>query len=368
MFKNGHLRLLMTLVGFRRVRENDDPEASWTIPSSLTADQLKEALDLVKKSEFSPPVFDDGQEAGDFIKRKSAPTTSRKRAVFDDEDDGIDNDDDEEELLFEPGGPTASKKSDALLALKKIRRRRQREGTEDGEGGGLTEEQLKEREDARLAKELEKIRKVKSEMYVQDSEDDEKADAAFFAKEQEIRDRTTRLFHDEEKMRQRNNITKMKELLHVGRGKAKPTKSKKRQSSAMAEDSDDEDAMLPASSRRSSATVEGSDDGVGRISARSSSAARENVLAESEEEATDNTPMSSPHARPSQSKRRKVLNDVDSDSADEDTEPPDQEPVKTVPTMVLDDKDDEDDDVAPVARPTRQRVRSGFIVDSSDED
>ncbi|KAH6715243.1 timeless protein-domain-containing protein [Leptodontidium sp. MPI-SDFR-AT-0119] len=361
MFKNGHLRLLMTLVGFRRAGDEDDPEGSWTIPSSLSADQLKEALDLVKKFEFSPPIFDDGQEARDFIKRKSASTVARKRAVFDD-DDGIDADEEEEELLFEPGGPTA-RKSDALKELKKKRRLRRREGTEDDEDGEdrrLTEEQLNARAEARRQRELEKNRKIKSEMYVVDSEDDEEADAAFYAKEQELRERTTRLFHEEqEKMRQRNNIEKMKDLLHVGKEK----EAKKRQSSAITADSDDDDddpLLAGIRNDRTRASPEQSDDGAGRASARSSSAARDDVLAESEDEATD-TPMSSPHIRPSQSKRRKVFKEANPAS-------PEPEAVKTSSMMVIDDDDDEDEEVVPVARPARQRMRAGFIMDSSDEE
>ena len=103
VFKNGHLRLLMTLIGFQRDGENDDPAASWSIPPSLSSDQLKQSLDLIKKSEFSPPTFDDGREAADFIRRKSAGAAGR-RAVFDDEDEGIDEDEDEEPL-FPAGGP-----------------------------------------------------------------------------------------------------------------------------------------------------------------------------------------------------------------------------------------------------------------------
>ncbi|KAK0100963.1 Topoisomerase 1-associated factor 1 [Cadophora gregata f. sp. sojae] len=363
MFKNGHLRLLMTLVGFRRAGDEDDPECSWIIPSSLSGDQLKEALDLVKKFEFSPPVFDDGQEAGDFIKRKSASTAARKRAVFDD-DDGIDDDDEEEELLFEPGGPTA-RKSDALKELKKKRRLRRKEGTEDAEDAedrSLTEEQLKARAEARRQRELEKNRKIKSEMYVVDSDDDEEADAAFFAKEQEIREKTNRLFRDEqERMRHRNNIEKMKDLLYVGEKVGKEKGNKKRQSSAITVDSDEDDDVVTTDIRRNrtSASPEQSDDGADRASAGSSSAARDDVLVESEDGTTD-TPLSSPHTRPSQPKRRRISKEPSPVS-------PEPEVIKTSSAMVIDDEDD-DEDVVPAARPTRRRVQAGFIVDSSDEE
>ncbi|CAL3966026.1 unnamed protein product [Diplocarpon coronariae] len=364
MFKNGHLRLLMTLIGFRHSGDEDDPEGSWTIPSTLSADQLKEALDLIKRFEFSPPAFDDGQEAGDFIKRKSAGTAARKRAIFDDEDAGTENDDDDEELLFEPGGPTASKKSAAALeALKKSRRRRKRVGTEDAEDRSLTGEQLDARAKAKRLKELEKNRKIKSEMYVQDSdENDDEADAAFFAREQEIREKTHRLFREEqERLRKSHNISTMKELLHVGREQnlSANVSGKKRQSSAMTVDREDDDDLLLAAGRMC-ATPEGSDDGAGRASARSSSAARDNVLAESGDDATD-TPMSSPHTRASQSKRLKVSNTNSSPAS------PKSKVIKTTSAMVVVD-DEEDEDAAPVVRPTRQRARAGFIVDSSDEE
>jgi len=327
MFKNGHLRLLMTLLGFRRISEEDDPEGAWTIPSSLSADQLKQALDLVKKFEFSPPVFDDGQEAGDFIRRKSAASASRRKAVFDDEDDGIDNDTDEE-LMFEPGGPTAMKKSEALEALKN-RRRRRKDGSEDPETNRLTDEQLKARAEAKRQKELEKNRKIKSELYVHDSDEEE----------DEERDRI--FFEQEEKLREKSKIAIMKELLGVGKDKGKgqgaPRRSKKRQSSAISIDSDDE--VEPTSS-----------------------AARDNVLQESDEgDDATNTPMSSPHNRSPRTKRRKVSSEEPESAGHSEAE----EVVKQAPLPGAGDTDEED---VAVVRPARQRVRAGFIVDSSDEE
>ncbi|KAF8859606.1 timeless-domain-containing protein [Acephala macrosclerotiorum] len=346
LFKNGHLRLLMKLVGMRRIGEDDDPEAPWTVPSSLSGDRLKEARVLIEKSEFSPPVFDDGEEAGDFIRRKSAGSASRKKAVFDDGDDGID-DDDEEELLFPAGGPTPMNKSEALKALK-ARRRRGKEGSED-EGTGLTDEQLEARNEARRQRELEKNRKIKSDLYVHDS--DEEPD--------EERDRV--FFEAEEKLRAKAKIAIMKELLSAGKDKDKDSsfKSKKKKAPATS-DSDDEDDLPVTSSRKrqSSAISEGSDEEE-LATGRSSSVARDNVLVESEHEATD-TPLSSPHPRTSKSKRRKV-------SSNEGDEAPEASaPVESVKIMDLDD--DEDEDMAPVARPARQRTRAGFIVDSSDEE
>lgn len=346
LFKNGYFRLLMSLIGFQRIGDKDDPDASWVIPSTLSADQLLQALDLIKKFEFSPPVFDDGREAGDFIRRKSAGTAARRREVFDDEDDGID--DDEEEELFPMGGPTPMTKSDALKELKKTRRRRRKEGAGEDEDNGPTDEQLEARADARRERELEKRRKIKSDLFVHDSDDDsdEEKDRAFF--------------EAEEKLRQRSKIAIMKELLGVGKSNDKRAEStRKRQSSAISADSDDDDIIMTGSRKRqSSAILIDSDDDAVAASGRSSSPARDNVLAESDDEATD-TPMSSPHVRSSQTKRRKLLSDGEPAS-------PNYSVVQKGAVWNAAISEDEED--ALPARPVRQRTRAGFIVDSSDEE
>jgi len=342
MFKNGHLRLLMVLVGFQRIGDVDDPEGSWIIPSPLSADQLKQPIDLIKKFEFSPPVFDDGQEATDFIRRKSTGRLAKKRAAFDDEDDEIGNED-EEEFMFPAGGPTAMKKSDALAALKKSRRRRRKDGSEDAEDGGLSDEQLAIRAKARRLRELEKNRKIKSELLAQES-DDEEADRIFFAKEAE---------------RYKSKIAIMKELLHVEKGKGNDgqVKNRKRHSSAISGDSSDENDVLLTTNkkRRSKVLSVGSDEDTAH---NSSPSAGDNVLVGSDDQETD-TPMSSPHVR-SQTKKQKVMGN------ERATSPEDLVPEEGTNQVIADDDEDDEDDV-PLSRP-RQRVRAGFIVDSSDED
>ena len=349
MFKNGFLRLLMTLVGFQRLGGDDDPEASWMIPSTLSADQLRQSLDLINKSEFSPPVFDDGQEAGDFIRRKSAwNAAARRRQAFDDEDDVIDNDDADGELLFPAGGPTPMNKSDALKALKQTRRKRRREGSEEGQHNSLTDEQLEARAAERRAKELEKIRKVKSQLFVtnSDEEDDEERDKIFF--------------EAEEKLRQRSKITIMKELLGVGsKGKAKRPeldKGRKRQSSTISLDSENDDVPTTRKGRKLSIASTTGDEEIIAGSGASSPAARGGPLSDSNDEATD-TPMSSPHLKASKAKRRKLSNDDDQIGV--------QSMLDKNSRKVTDSDDDED---GPIVRPARQRVRAGFIMDSSDEE
>lgn len=332
MFKNGYLRLLVKLVGLTSIGAADDPDASWYFPSAKSSDQIKEALDLIKKFEFAPPTFDDGKGALDQIRRVSAGMNRKRSAFDDDSDDGIDNDEEEEELLFEPGGPTAMKKSDALKALKKSRRRRRRDGSEETESRGLTDEQIEARAAARRARELEKNRKIKSELYVHDSDDDEENDRIFF--------------EAEERLRQQNKITIMKELLGVGQQREN---GKKRMADALDreedEDSDEDMAMTSNKKSANSAISLDTDEEVG--------VGADNAESEEEEAEDTDTPISSPH-RSAQPKRRKVLSDDDED------EPSAKD------AMEIDDEDEEN--IVPVANPRRPRVRAGFIMDSSDDE
>jgi replication fork protection complex subunit Tof1/Swi1 len=346
MFKNGHLRLLMTLVGFQRIGADDEPGSPWMIPSNLSADQLKQSLDLIKQNEFNPPIFDDGKEAEDLIRRKSASTGARRRTAFDDEsDNAIDS---EEEFLFPAGGPTAMKKSAALEALKKTRRRRKSGSSE--EEGGLTDEQRKIRADARRARELEKLRKIKSDLYIHDSdeESDEEKDLAFFEQEEKLRQRTA-----------------LQHLLGIQKSKDESAPKQKPMNGG-----------IKRRAREISSDSDSDIDDIQRTRHHSSSARDDD---QSGSEATDTPLSSSPHIRSSQTKRLRISSEqVPSRSAS--PENTDDEASVTGPDKLMRDvpalsgqggevNDDEEDNDIPVVRTmARRRVTSGFIIESSDEE
>ncbi len=350
MFKNGHLRLLMTLVGLQLIGADDEPSSPWIIPSELSADQLQQSLDLIRQNEFNPPAFDDGKEAEDMIRRKSAGTAAKKRTAFDDEsDNAIDS---EEEFLFPAGGPTAMKKSAALEALKKNRRRRRKSGSNDEEEVGLTEEQRKIRADARRARELEKLRKIKSDLYIHDS--DEESD--------EERDRT--FFEQEEKLRQR---TAWQHLHGVNKSKDDSAPQQKAVKGGM-----------KRSAREMSSDSDSNDDGDQRSRQRSSSTARDDdLLEESGNEATDTPLSSSPRIRSSQTKRLRISSkriSGHSESAgntdDDSSIPREDKSMSGAPALNgHGEEDDDDDNNIPIVRTAaRRRVTSGFIIESSDEE
>jgi replication fork protection complex subunit Tof1/Swi1 len=331
----------MALVGFQRIGADDEPDSPWMIPSGLSADQLKQSLDLIRQTEFNPPVFDDGKEAEDLIRRKSAGTAARRRTAFDDE------------FLFPAGGPTAMKKSAALEALKKTRRRRRKSGSDEEGDEGLTEEQRKIRSEARRAKELEKLRKIKSDLYIHDSdeESDEEKDRAFFEQEEKLRQRTA--------LQHLHGLEKSNELLAL---KQKTSSiGIKRSAQEMSSDSESHDDGKHSRQRSSSATQD------------------DNLLEESENEATDTPLSSSPRIHSSQTKRLRISNKrfPDRDESGEDDKDDalatgrdafmNDLPIIRKPSG-QDDDDDDDDDVPMIRTAPRRRVTSGFVIESSDEE
>ena len=154
MFKDNKLRLLMTLVGFQRLGAYDDTEATWVISSSLTSSELQETIDLLRKFEFDPPVYEDGKGPEDMLRSKAAAARrSTRRVEFDDDSDGIDHDSDEDLGEYALDGPTARKGDGA--PRKKLKRR-------VGTPVELDDEEREQRAQARREKELAKQQKVKS--------------------------------------------------------------------------------------------------------------------------------------------------------------------------------------------------------------
>ncbi|KAI9746722.1 MAG: Topoisomerase 1-associated factor 1 [Claussenomyces sp. TS43310] len=359
LFKNGHLRLLLSLLGFQKVDSEDEASTSWIIPSSMSATQLRSAIDLIKRHEFSPPIFDDGAIAEDQIRRK--PAASQQRKAFDDSDGGLD--DSGEEFLFAPGGPTATKSSAAAsVARKRLRRKRRSSasGDDDDVDADLDPEVDEERRRARRARELEKLRRLKSEVYVHDSDDESDAE----------RDRL--FFEQEEKLRQRSRVEALKELLRVGGQNPAaaeafpppppPSVLKRKMMGAFvdsesgSEDDDDAD-RVPAT-------------WLSPPSPESSLASRHEATPPSDPLALDSaTPASTPQILASRRKRRRVSH----------AEVSEDEPVALGGESQLggrkrgaegiEDVEDEDEDEGPISRPIRRRTRvTGAFVESSEEE
>ena len=187
MFKEARLRLLMTLSGMERLGIEDEPNATWIIPSSLTSAQICHTHETIEQHRKSP-IFeygdDDPLSAEEMLRRK--PTEKSQKAEYDDDsdDDGIVSDNDgDNEFLFPFSGPVdrPNPHHTALDALKAKRRKRRHSNPIE-----LDDETLEARRKARHKADLEKARKVKSAEFVADSDDesDEERDRTFFAIEE----------------------------------------------------------------------------------------------------------------------------------------------------------------------------------------
>lgn len=333
IFKDNKLRLLMNLVGFTRLGDPQDQDATWVIPSSLTSAQLQEAIDLIRKFEFDPPIYEDGKAPEQLLRNKAAATyRSTRRAEFDDDSDGIDDQLEEDHGEFAPGGPTAREPDEPRKKL--IRRRRARTPVE------LNEEEMDRRAEARRKKELEKKAKEKSTMFVHDSDDEdwnEEKDAAFFAREERIRKETQDAFKRSMALGSTEPATSKK------RKADEPAKKNNRRKSppkrrAPFDDSDDESEN--ATSSRAASEEEG--------------VSEANDASGDEDEAT-RTPLSSQHTA--------------AIAADEDR-PRDTSSGTSRKDVAMEDADEEEeeeDDVPVVRRPAARNMRAGFVIDSDSE-
>ncbi|KAI8937221.1 Topoisomerase 1-associated factor 1 [Plenodomus lindquistii] len=325
MFKDNKLRLLMNLVGFTRLGEVHDPDAAWIIPSSLTSAQLQEAINLIQKFEFDPPIYEDGKGPESLLRSKAAAARrSTRRAEFDDDSDGIDDAPEEDLGEYAPMGPTTRQADEPRKKL--IRRRRARTPVE------LDEEEQERRAAERRKKEAKKKAAEKSTAFVHDSDDedwDEEKDAAFFAREERIRKETQEAFKRSLVLGSiEPAISKKRKADEPAKGgKRKKTPPKRR---GAFDDSDDEDVEDAVSSRA--------------VSEEASNSADEDV-------ATD-TPLSSQHAAAAA-------------TSDEDTP---RKAATTSKDIAMDDADEDEDDVAPVARrPAARSTRAGFVIESDSE-
>lgn len=347
MFKEARLRLLMTLSGMERLGIEDEPNATWIIPSSLTSAELRHTHETIEQHRKNP-VFeygdDDPLSAEELLRRK--PVEKAKRAEYDDdsEGDGIVSDNDvENEFLFAFSGPVDRPNAHhrALDALKAKRRKRHHSTPIE-----LDDETLEARRRARHKADLEKARKVKSAEFIRDSDDesDEERDREFFAREE---------------MRRKGQGEKIREAFAAGRVKknieggaamhaARGTKTSRKRKSGGGEG---ESGRKRRKADRGSSDEGSEDDEDMTTDDGSSSPARQAKSISSGESEDEATPLSSPPLVGLSLSSKGV-----------------QEGAAKVPDTALDARggeEDEEDDIW--VSTARRRGRVAVLEDSDDE-
>ncbi|KAF3770958.1 essential for circadian rhythmicity [Cryphonectria parasitica EP155] len=371
VFKNPRLRLLMKVVGFERLAPALDEElgSAWIIPPRHSAEDLGEYRDLINKAMDNPAIFGDGETADAQVRRKAAP---RKKAVYDDDEDDGANDflDDGDNAMF-PKNARWEKVGDAGTKKRRTRRNKDNLDSEDDTNDLTTEERdavRDRRAHKRRRRDLERQLKIKSALYIDpaDDESDPENDAEFFAREEAIRQRVSKALEFAP-----TDVSQLQERLAPAAAIAETMRR------LMADSDDDEQPTA----------TESDGDGDGSPSARPRKRKSEamdlsDVGAGADE--TSSPPVKKPKSRlgflvDSSDEEDEDMDDAESSSdnagADEEETVENRSPLKEKDSNVsaqnsskFDDADDGEDDDIPVATKRRPRVKSGFVLEDSDEE
>ena len=175
MFKDGTLRLLLTLLGAQRQQgeplTDETVDTKWILPgASLSLQTLAENLAHLQAAANDPPAFD-----ARLIKRKLPPRRKRDALSSDSEGGGEDR--------FEPGGPTDIHGPQNRTSGSPGRRRKRVKAT--GEIEMADDKKSRKKKDAP---------QIRSEKFVtiSDDESDSEAERAFFEKERALRQLVSR--------------------------------------------------------------------------------------------------------------------------------------------------------------------------------
>jgi replication fork protection complex subunit Tof1/Swi1 len=363
LFKDKHLRLLLNILGLQRMGSVDDVDASWAFPSTLTAEKLSASLEQIQKAEFDPPTFEGEKTASELIRSKAV---GRRGAVFSDhsDDDGNDSDGILNDAMFPPN--LKEKRSRKDDKEDRPRKRRKRNGVE------LTEEDLDARAKERRKKEKEKNAKIKSKLFVTESDDesDAEGDAEFFRQEEERRKKTAGLIREALLKKTAESDDDNAAEVKKTTSRKKKSVSKKKTSKPQEISDDDDDDMVVSDVEPGPRVTKKT--GPFEISDADSSASEDEDAAmppasSDDEEEDENEAASSEDddsAAPRSRKSIPPLRELSSNTV---------VAVHKVPTTGNGhdedmDMDDDDDPIASKPTAVRRNTRAGFIIDDDSDD
>ncbi len=336
-FKNAKLQLLMKLSGFERLGVEDKPDTTWIIPSALTSAHLVELQTTFDNYLETTWTDSSGGDPEDLLRRIKTTTAyaeddEPRRDGFIDDSEGSD---DLQDFMFPDN---VRSKSDALDQLRKRHKKRKLIKKSDAEP--LADEVLDERRKARERAALDRRRKIKSELYVRDSDEemDEDENRAFFAREEENRTKQAQ---------------RILAVLSVGRTEETSAKKRKSERDDGAKDkrrrqSESEDERMDEDENEVEMEMLGEEE--------SGSSPQQRAATSNDELEIEDTPLSSQsQVSHADFGKEAVLQEI-------------PQPRHNSFTASKGQRADDSDDELPVLASQRRRVRAGFILDDSDED
>ncbi|KAL4734966.1 topoisomerase 1-associated factor 1 [Aspergillus similis] len=345
MFQNAKLRLLMTLLKFDRLGQENVEGISWIIPSELRSDELRESKAVIDKALLIGNT--DERDPNDLLRKKYGHE-SRDGVSGQALDVNFGSDSEGEDVI--PDGPlfpaNPRSKANALNDLKQKRKKRK----DKEEKEPVDEETFEERRQARLENTRWRLAKIKSDLYVHasDEESDVEADQEFFRLEEE---------------RRKEQSERIKKALLLGRtedagNKARQKKRGKRSNEPNIADEEEVSGKRRRHSGETSAELEDDIlmDDVEMPPRASSGESSSNdtddvdkVTAAAEDEFYFDDDLAFGRDR------EKNDSSVDRDGADASS-----------PRKNDEGKENAEEDT-PLAAPGRRRVRAGFVVESDSE-
>ncbi|KAF7510508.1 hypothetical protein GJ744_006354 [Endocarpon pusillum] len=343
IFKDAKLKLLMTLCGFERSGAEEKADATWIMPSAVSSTNLEELHTTIEKYLDTMWTDPSGEDPENFLRRVRTTAAAAAYAEDDEQEprrdafiDDSEGSDDLQDFMFPDN---VRSKSDALTQLKK--KHKKRKLTRKNNVEPLAEDELDERRKAREQAALDRRRKIKSELYIRDSDEemDEEENRAFFAREEENR---------------RKQAQRVMAALSLGRTEesAAKKKEKKRKSESIEEGNEKRRRWNDSEDERMS----GIEDEIEMMEAESASSPRHRAATSDDELDIEDTPLSSQsQASNAESGKDVSLREI-------------PQPRLNSSAMAKGQEADDSDDELPVLASQRRRVRAGFILDDSDED
>lgn len=340
MFSNAKLRLLMESVGLERLGQEDVRGAQWVVPASMSSSDLNECIATINKAILNPMPEGSDEDPRQMLRRKET-SSARESLAHGTLDVNFGSESEGEEV---PDGPlfppNPRSKANALDELKKKRKKKTR-NTDDAEKEPLDDAILEERRQARLAAALARQSKIKSDLFIHDSDDetDEEADREFFRLEEERRKKHARNVEQAILMggiEAQNTGTGKKASVRKRKSDTTATEPKRRRrgsvsGSAGSESGDDDDDVLMAD--------------LDDLSSRS-----QQEVSTSHDAQDEDTSLTSPE---------------DEMDFDDDLVFSRDRPSKPVAPEAAADSDEDEEET--LVAPSSRRMRGGFVIESDSE-
>ncbi|KAL4787554.1 timeless protein-domain-containing protein [Aspergillus varians] len=350
MFLNAKLRLLMTLLKFERLGQENVEGISWIVPSKLKSFELWESRVVIDRALVIGNS--DGRDANALLRRKygNEPRGNTNQTTL---DVNFGSDSEGEDTV--PDGPlfppNPRSKANALEELKNKRKERK----DKGENEPIDEETLEERRRARLENARSREAKIKSDLFVHasDEESDEEADQEFFRLEEERR----------KEQSERIKTTLLLKRTEEAGEKSKKKRGKRSNESHAAGEREASGKRL-RHSRQASNEVEDDDvlmSDAGTLSRASSVASSSNEVNGAGKDTSTALAVDDLYLDDNLAFSRNRGKEAESHPDNESGDVPNPKENKAA------DEEDEDEEDAPLTAPGRRRIRAGFVLDSDSD-